>query len=80
MKNISMRLFDILLSIAAIPLLPIGFQKWKSEDFHLDFSGDMALFEGNMGFCLMLLGIALICYAGFDFWVLRKPQKGKQVN
>jgi hypothetical protein len=75
MKTVSMIFVDFLLTIAGIPLIPIGFQKWKSEDFHLDISGDIASFEGNMGFCLMLLGIVLICYACFDFWVLRKPKK-----
>ena len=71
MKKIVFICLDFLAIIVGILFIPIGFLKWRHEDYILNFSGQMASFEGNMGFCLMLLGIALIGYSVFDIKTFR---------
>jgi len=78
MKNALFILIDITFVMTGITLIPIFFKKWKGIGFVLNSKVEMgAPFNGNAYLILILLGMALICYAVFDFILFRKSTANK---
>jgi uncharacterized membrane protein len=76
MKNTILVIIDLLFIIAGFFLIPTFFSKWKSIDFTFDLTYKMGnTLEGNTHFIMILLGVALVCYAIFDLFVFRRSSK-----
>ena len=83
-KNTALIIVDFIMVIVGIILIPTFFLKWKSIGFEfnttLEASRGVPLNDGNAFFMMILLGIALICYAVIDFLVFRIKRENKKIN
>jgi hypothetical protein len=79
MRKLFTTIFDWIILLAGMIMIPPSFLKWKDTGFSMEGKFDIGTSHtGGACFLTIVIGITLICYAIIDLRMIRKRNGEKQ--
>lgn len=74
MKNKLLIILDIIIAVLGMLMIVIFTSEWMDIDFAFDTIGSFGNLDGNGFFVLIVVGVAMIFYSFWDYFIFRRKR------
>jgi len=74
LKNKLLIILDIIIAVLGMLMIVIFTSEWMDIDFAFDTIGSFGNLDGNGFFVLIVVGVAMIFYSFWDYFIFRRKR------